>query len=44
MEAVAGVLFSLNPCLFFQQQKEFFITFAINYDVEEIVTAVFSAV
>jgi hypothetical protein len=35
METVAGVLFSLKPCLMFQPQKEFLITFAINYDVEE---------
>ena len=44
MESVAGVLFSLKPCLVFQQQKEFLITLAINYDIEEVVVAVCSVV
>jgi len=35
MEVVAGVLFSLKPCLVFQPQKEFLITLAINYNAEK---------
>jgi len=35
METVADVLFCLKPCLVFQPQKEFLITLATNYVLEE---------